>query len=69
MTQMKQVLQHLKSSPITRMLAFQRYGICELSSRIGEIEAQGYTVPRHTIKLPSGKRVTEYLGAVRRRAA
>lgn len=67
MNQTTQVLQHLKSSPITRMLAFQRYGICELSSRIGEIEAQGYTVPRRTVKLPSGKRVTEYLGVRRRK--
>jgi len=66
MNQNQTVLKHLKArKSLTRMQAFTKYGICELSSRIGELESQGYVIPRRPLKLKSGKIVTEYL-SVRR---
>lgn len=65
MNQREQVFEYLKEfGSITRMQAAGELGIFELSSRIGELEREGFEVPRETVKVPNryGKqcRVTRY---------
>ena len=46
-TQKQDILNYLFShGSITRMEAFENIGVCELSSRIGELEHDGWTIPR-----------------------
>lgn len=77
MNQLALAIQHAKTSQkqdlldwfathgsITRIQAFNELGICELSSRIGELEQMGYVIPRKPKKgqAPNGRKwvVTEY---------
>jgi len=50
---------------LTRMEAFIELGICELSSRIGELERDGWIIPREWMdgRAKNGRRwrVTRYL--------
>jgi len=51
-TQKQLVMDHLnKHGKLTRATAFTELGVCELSSRIGEIEADGWLVPRAVVKV------------------
>ncbi len=66
MTQKVDVLEHLNTyGSLTRLEAFTELGIAELSSRIGELEKEGFVVPRETIEVfaRNGRkcRVTRYL--------
>lgn len=64
-TQKQDLLHYLAIyGSITRKEAFDQLGICELSSRIGELERDGYVIPRSPKKgqAPNGRKwvVTEY---------
>ena len=51
-TQKELVLDWLKRhQKLTRWTAFRELGIAELSSRIGEIEADGWLIPRTMIEV------------------
>lgn len=46
-TQKQDIIDYLRcNGSITRMEAFDRLGVCELSSRIGELEREGYRFNR-----------------------
>ena len=65
MTQKADVLLYLQQhGQLTRATAFYRLGIAELSSRIGELEKEGWNIPRKpvTFKAKNGRkvRVMEY---------
>jgi len=63
-TQNKIVLRHLRTvGPLTARFASRIYNIDRLGARIYDLAQAGWDIPRRTIKLPSGKRVTEYLKA------
>ena len=63
-TQNKIVLRHLRTvGPLTARFASRIYDIDRLGARIYDLTKSGWDIPRRTIKLPSGKRVTEYLKA------
>jgi len=50
-TQKKDILYYLlMHGSITRMEAFDKLGICELSSRIGELEKDGWTINREWLR-------------------
>ena len=60
-TQKQDVLDYLLAhGKLTRGEAFYELGVAELSSRIGEIERDGWNVPRETITVTArnGKRVS-----------
>jgi len=60
-TQCKRLLRRFKGGePITSMSAFTLMGITQLGARIKELEAQGYSIIRPWIDLPSGKKVKQY---------
>ena len=66
MTQKSDIVQYLKDKgSITRWEAFTYLGVAELSSRIGELTAEGFEIPRKTIEVVArnGRRVkvTQYL--------
>ena len=66
MTQKADLLDYLQhNGSITRLEAFRDLGIAELSSRIGELEANGYVIPRRRIVVTArnGRRcnVTQYM--------
>ena len=51
-TQKIDIIEWLKShGKLTRASAFYELGICELSSRIGELEAEGFKIPRKMIEV------------------
>lgn len=63
--QAARLFDHLASgNTVTRLTALTELGIFELSARVIDIEARGYTVPRKTVKITNrwGEtvRVTEY---------
>lgn len=69
-TQKDDILHWLsRHDSITRIQAFTELGICELSSRIGELERDGWIVPREwmdgTAKNGRRWRVTRYLRPTR----
>jgi hypothetical protein len=45
---------------LTVAVALERYGCFAISQRVGELRRQGWPVRSQTIKLPSGKHVSEY---------
>lgn len=60
MTQKVDVIEYLRThGSITRWEAFQYLGIAELSSRIGELTAEGFVIPRKSIEViaRNGRRV------------
>ncbi|MGI9353602.1 MAG: helix-turn-helix domain-containing protein [Rhizobiaceae bacterium] len=60
MSQKKDLLSYLKKNlPVTRAIAFNRLGISELSSRIGELQADGHVIEKQWLELPR-KRVMQY---------
>lgn len=59
-TQKYLVLQHLRNrGSISTFVAFKRYGICRLSERIRELEADGFLI-HHTPIHHNGKRYMAY---------
>lgn len=65
-TQKADILHFLnRHGSLTRMQAFTELGICELSSRIGELEKEGYHFPREWMdgRAKNGRRwrVVKYL--------
>lgn len=59
-TQKQSVLYRLQTyGKLTRWTAFQELGIAELASRIGEIEKDGWLIPRKMIEVRTrnGKKV------------
>lgn len=59
-TQKESVLHWLKTyGKLTRWTAFQELGIAELSSRIGELESDGWLIPRKmiTVRARNGRKV------------
>ena len=45
MSQKDDLLEHLKAgNPVTTLIAMKKYGICRLSERIRELEAEGYNI-------------------------
>ncbi len=70
MTQKVEIIEYLKQhGAITRWLAFRDLGVSELSSRIGELEREGFEIPRETVTVEArnGRRVkvTQYRAPVR----
>ena len=66
MTQRTDLIEHLQTyGSITRWEAFQALGIAELSSRIGELTAEGFVIPRETVTVTARNqrkvKVTKYL--------
>ena len=64
-TQKRDIFDYLnRNGSITRMEAFSQLGICELSSRIGELEKNGYVFHRErkSDKARNGRKwtVTQY---------
>lgn len=52
MGQRDRLLEHLQTgSTIHRAGAYHELGIFELSSRVGELEALGHIIPRHSMKV------------------
>ena len=52
--QCQRLLQHFKEGrSITRLESFTVLGICELSSRIGELKSQGHPIVSEWIKVPN----------------
>ena len=52
MSQRTRLKEHLESGqPITRLSALTELGIFELSSRIGELESEGFEVGKQRIKV------------------
>ena len=52
MSQKQRLKTHLESGqPITRLSALTELGIFELSSRIGELESEGFVVDKQRIKV------------------
>ena len=61
MTQCDILLEALRSGErLTVALALQKYGVYALSQRMGELKRMGHPVSSRTVKLPSGKYVSEY---------
>lgn len=59
-TQKSQVLNHMRMhGSITTMIAFKRYGICRLSERIRELEAEAHLI-NHTRITRGGKSFVAY---------
>lgn len=51
-TQKTDIIEWLRShGSLTRAEAFYELGVAELSSRIGELEAEGFTIPRQMISV------------------
>ena len=60
MTQKTELLSYLKKGlPVTRAVAFNKLGIAELSSRIGELQADGHVIEKQWLDLPRA-RVMQY---------
>lgn len=58
-TQKEQVLRYLKTHAyITRIESFYELGVCELSSRIGELENDGYKFNRQPVTIKNANGVT-----------
>lgn len=69
-TQKQDILDYLfYHGSITRMEAFDKLGICELSSRIGELEKEGWIISREWLngKATNGRKwtVMKYLTPIR----
>ena len=65
MSQRSEILQHmLNGGTVTRLTAFTMFGCSELSSRIGEIESDGWPIRHDPIEVEARngkmKHVTEY---------
>ena len=66
MTQKADIISYLREhKSITRWEAFQYLGVAELSSRIGELEKEGFVIPRKDVHVfaRNGRkcRVKQYL--------
>lgn len=64
MSQANQILNYLKNHPrgITRIQAFDKFGITELSARIIDLEHKGHKIGREMMK-KDGKRFARYFYA------
>lgn len=60
MSQTEQILAHLKTAPITPIIALNRYGCLRLAARIAELRAAGYPISSTKRKLASGKSCALY---------
>ena len=61
MTQNKAILAHLKQGKrITGLEALRLFGCIHLPRRILDLKEAGHRINSRTIKLPNGKRVSEY---------
>lgn len=61
MTQNQAILAHLKRGQrITGLQALQWFGCIHLPRRILDLKEAGHRISSRTIKLPDGKRVSEY---------
>lgn len=70
MTQKVDIIEYLQThQSITRWEAFTYLGIAELSSRIGELTAEGFEIPRKSIEVTARNgrkvRVMQYLTPTR----
>ena len=59
MTQTAQILQHLKTEPITSLSALKLYGCFRLAARIDDIKNMGYKIRTELIS-KNGKRFARY---------
>ena len=59
MTQTAQILQHLKTEPITPLSALKLYGCFRLAARIDDIKNMGYKIRTELIS-KNGKRFARY---------
>lgn len=60
MSQCDDILNHLKSEPISAIEALNRYGCFRLAARIKDLRGQGHDIETRDLELPSGKTVAEY---------
>ena len=60
MTQNEEILEHLKSKPITQMDALLLYGCFRLASRINELRGMGHNIETRNKRTHTGKTVAEY---------
>lgn len=61
MTQNEAILAHLQSgASLTSLEALQRFQCFRLASRIHDLRKAGYDVSERSIRVPSGKIVSEY---------
>ena len=49
-----------KGDLMTANSAFQKHGIATFSQRIKDIERMGYTIGRHWVSSPQGKKFMQY---------
>lgn len=60
MTQAENILNHLKTSPITPLEALEHYGCFRLAARIKELREDGHDIKTKTKILSNGKIVAQY---------
>jgi hypothetical protein len=61
MTQIDQILNHLKSGkPITPIDALNKFGCFRLGARIFDLKREGHNIHKQMIETPKGARVAEY---------
>jgi hypothetical protein len=60
MTQLQRIESALRRAPLTRIQAFQRFGVCNLWARISELKRRGLkiTSTRVTVRNRFGERCT-----------
>ena len=58
-SQCDQILEHLKSKPITGLEALSEYGCFRLASRINDLRNRGYAIQTDSVTR-NGKRFAQY---------
>lgn len=60
MTQLEQILSHLRSAPITPMQALMDYGCFRLAARIRDLRDAGHEIHTEHVTLGDDKRFARY---------
>ena len=59
--QVEQVLDHLRSAPITPLEALHKYGIFRLAARVYDLREDGHDIVTNWVENGNGNRYAEYV--------